>query len=292
MFLIVETARLIEVIIFESWRDMEMKELKGLTENEVSQRRASGQQNDYQEDATKSTKQIFSDNILTLFNFLNLGIGLCLLLVGAYSNMAYLAIIFVNITMGIYQEIHARNLVRRLSIVSQAEVTVIRDGKEQMIATKELVLGDLVKIGAGEQIPSDLQVISGRAEANEALLTGESDLIVKESGAELLSGSYLTSGSVFATVIRVGADNYAVRLTNEAKTHKEIHSELVESIRKVSKFTSFVIIPLGIILFLEALFIRNASIQLSVVASAVTFTGNVTKRISVIDQYRIDDWCN
>lgn len=69
MFLIVETARLIEVIIFESWRDMEMKELKGLTENEVRQRRASGQQNDYQEDATKSTKQIFSDNILTLFNF-------------------------------------------------------------------------------------------------------------------------------------------------------------------------------------------------------------------------------
>lgn len=87
---------------------------------------------------------------------MNLGIGLCLLLVGAYSNMAYLAIIFVNITMGIYQEIHARNLVRRLSIVSQAEVTVIRDGKEQMIATKELVLGDLVKIGAGEQIPSRL----------------------------------------------------------------------------------------------------------------------------------------
>lgn len=282
MFLIVETARLIEVIIFESWRDMEMKELKGLTENEVSQRRASGQQNDYQEDATKSTKQIFSDNILTLFNFLNLGIGLCLLLVGAYSNMAYLAIIFVNITMGIYQEIHARNLVRRLSIVSQAEVTVIRDGKEQMIATKELVLGDLVKIGAGEQIPSDLQVISGRAEANEALLTGESDLIVKESGAELLSGSYLTSGSVFATVIRVGADNYAVRLTNEAKTHKEIHSELVESIRKVSKFTSFVIIPLGIILFLEALFIRNASIQLSVVASAAALLGMLPKGLVLL----------
>ena len=123
--------------------------------------------------------------------------------------MAYLAIIVVNIVIGIYQEIHARNLVRKLSIVSQSEVLVIRDGKEQSISTKELVLGDLVKIGAGEQIPADLQVISGRAEANEALLTGESDLIVKETGAELLSGSFLTSGSVMAEVIRVGADNYA-----------------------------------------------------------------------------------
>lgn len=96
-------------------------------------------------------------------------------------------------------------------------------------------------------------MLSGRAEANEALLTGESDLIVKTAGDELLSGSYLTSGSVFAETIRVGADNYAVRLTSEAKTHKSIHSELVDSIRKVSKFTSFVIIPLGIIFIFRSI---------------------------------------
>ncbi|WP_206215456.1 MULTISPECIES: cation-translocating P-type ATPase [unclassified Enterococcus] len=256
--------------------------MNGLTQQEVAKKQASGQQNDYQEDASKSTRQIFSDNILTLFNFLNFGIGLCLLFVGAYSNMAYLAIILVNIVIGIYQEIHARNLVRKLSIVSQSEVTVIREGKEQLISTKELVLGDLVKIGAGEQIPADLQVLSGRAEANEALLTGESDLIIKEEGAELLSGSFLTSGSVSAQVIRVGAENYAVRLTSEAKTHKAIHSELIDSIRKVSKFTSFVIIPLGIILFLEALFIRDASIKLSVIASAAALLGMLPKGLVLL----------
>ncbi|HGF7300390.1 TPA: cation-translocating P-type ATPase [Enterococcus hirae] len=256
--------------------------MKGLTQEEVRQKISSGQQNDYQEDASKSTKQILSDNILTLFNFLNFGIGICLLLVGAYSNMAYLAIIVVNIIIGIYQEIHARNLVRKLSIVSQSEVRVIREGKEQSISTKELVLGDVVKIGAGEQIPSDLKVISGRAEANEALLTGESDLIVKTEGDELLSGSFLTSGSVLAQTIRVGADNYAVRLTSEAKTHKAIHSELVDSIRKVSKFTSFIIIPLGIILFLEALFIRDASIKISVIASAAALLGMLPKGLVLL----------
>lgn len=261
---------------------MENKEIRGLSQKEVKERIASGQQNDYQEDATKSTGQIFSDNILTLFNFLNFGIGVCLLFVGAYSNMAYLAIIMVNIIIGIYQEIHARNLVRKLSIVSQSEVLVIREGKELSLSTKELVLGDIVKIGAGEQIPSDLRVVSGRAEANEALLTGESDLIVKTAGDELLSGSYLTSGSVFAETIRVGADNYAVRLTSEAKTHKAIHSELVDSIRKVSKFTSFVIIPLGIILFLEALFIRDASIKISVIASAAALLGMLPKGLVLL----------
>lgn len=256
--------------------------MNGLTQEEVRQKISSGQQNDYQEDASKSTKQILSDNILTLFNFLNFGIGICLLLVGAYSNMAYLAIIVVNIIIGIYQEIHARNLVRKLSIVSQSEVRVVREGKEQSISTKELVLGDVVKIGAGEQIPSDLRVISGRAEANEALLTGESDLIVKTEGDELLSGSFLTSGSVLAQTIRVGADNYAVRLTSEAKTHKAIHSELVDSIRKVSKFTSFIIIPLGIILFLEALFIRDASIKISVIASAAALLGMLPKGLVLL----------
>lgn len=261
---------------------MENKEIRGLSQEEVKERIASGQQNDYQEDATKSTGQIFSDNILTLFNFLNFGIGVCLLFVGAYSNMAYLAIIMVNMIIGIYQEIHARNLVRKLSIVSQSEVLVIREGKELSLSTKELVLGDIVKIGAGEQIPSDLRVLSGRAEANEALLTGESDLIVKTAGDELLSGSYLTSGSVFAETIRVGADNYAVRLTSEAKTHKAIHSELVDSIRKVSKFTSFVIIPLGIILFLEALFIRDASIKISVIASAAALLGMLPKGLVLL----------
>ena len=113
-------------------------------------------------------------------------------------------------------------------------------------------------------------------------MTGESDLIVKTAGDELLSGSYLTSGSVFAETIRVGADNYAVRLTSEAKTHKAIHSELVDSIRKVSKFTSFVIIPLGIILFLEALFIRDASIKISVIASAAALLGMLPKGLVLL----------
>ncbi|GMC04344.1 hypothetical protein K4E_18880 [Enterococcus thailandicus] len=103
---------------------MENKKMIGLTQEEVRQKLALGQQNDYQEDASKTTRQIFSDNILTLFNFLNFGIGVCLLLVGAYSNMAYIAIIIMNIVIGIYQEIHARNLVRKLSIVSLSQIKV------------------------------------------------------------------------------------------------------------------------------------------------------------------------
>lgn len=255
---------------------------KGLSESEVSQRTQKGLQNDYEENVAKSTKDIIYDNVMTLFNFLNFGIAVCLFFVGAYTNLAFLAIILVNMTMGIYQEIHARNLIQKLSIVAKESIRVIRDGKEQKIDTKQLVVDDIVLISAGEQVPSDMEVIDGQAEVNEALLTGESDLIDKTAGSVLLSGSFLASGQVYARVIHVGADNYAVKITAEAKVHKPIQSELVTSIRKVSKFTSFVIIPIGLILFIEAFFIRESGIKLSVVASAAALLGMLPKGLVLL----------
>ncbi|MTD38846.1 HAD-IC family P-type ATPase [Erwinia sp. CPCC 100877] len=255
---------------------------QGLTQSEVEKRKQQGLQNNYEENVAKSTKDIIYDNVMTLFNFLNFAIAICLFFVGAYSNLAFLAIIIVNMVMGIYQEIHARNLVQKLSIVAKESVRVIRDGHELEIDTKELVMDDIVLIAAGEQVPSDMEVIEGQAEANEALLTGESDLIDKSAGDVLLSGSFLASGQVYAKVIHVGVDNYAVKITAEAKVHKPVQSELINSIRKVSKFTSVVIIPLGIILFLEGFFIRDAGIKSSVVASAAALLGMLPKGLVLL----------
>ncbi|MGM0138425.1 cation-transporting P-type ATPase E [Enterococcus sp. DIV0755b] len=259
-----------------------MENKTGLSLAEVELRKERGLQNNFTESATKSTGAIFYDNLFTLFNFLNLLIGICLFLVGAYSNMFYLLIIFVNITIGIYQEIHARNLVQKLSIVNKKQVRVIRDGIELALDSTELVMDDLVKLAAGEQVPSDMEVISGFAEVNEAMLTGESDLIGKQAGAALLSGSFLVSGEVFARVIHVGKDNYAVKLTNEAKTHKPLNSELIRAIRQVSKFTSFVIIPFGILLFLEAFVLRSSGVKEAVVVSAAAVLGMLPKGLVLL----------
>ncbi|WP_265460183.1 cation-translocating P-type ATPase [Enterococcus sp. HY326] len=259
-----------------------MQNETGLTAQEVAQRQAQGLQNNHTENASKSTKAIFSDNILTLFNLLNILIGICLFFVGAYSNMFYLVIILVNITIGIYQEIHARNMVQKLSIVSKQGVEVIRDGQVTSIDSSELVLDDVVLVKAGDEILSDLEVLDGQGEANESLLTGEADLVVKHTGDELLSGSFLASGSLTAKVIHVGLDNYAMKLANEAKVHKPLDSELVRSIRKVSRFTSFVIIPLGILLFIEAFFLRDSGIKDSVVVSAAALLGMLPKGLVLL----------
>lgn len=254
----------------------------GLTAAEVAKKTQEGLHNDYETKTSKSTAAIIKDNLLTLFNFLNLLIGVFLFAVGAYSNMFYLAIIFVNITIGISQELHARNLVKKLSLVSPQTVRVIRDGQTHEISAKELVLEDAVILGAGDQIPADMTVLSGLVEVNEAMLTGEADLVVKEAGASLLSGSFIVSGEVTGKVIHVGAENYAAKLSNEAKVHKPIRSELLASIRSVSKFTSYVIVPLGVILFFQAFMMRDAGIKESVVVSAAALLGMLPKGLVLL----------
>lgn len=254
----------------------------GLTAAEVAKKTQEGLHNDYETKTSKSTAAIIKDNLLTLFNFLNLLIGVFLFAVGAYSNMFYLAIIFVNITIGISQELHARNLVKKLSLVSPQTVRVIRDAQIHEISAKELVLDDSVILGAGDQIPADMTVLSGLVEVNEAMLTGEADLVVKEAGASLLSGSFIVSGEVTGTVLHVGAENYAAKLSNEAKVHKPIRSELLASIRSVSKFTSYVIVPLGVILFFQAFMMRDAGIKESVVVSAAALLGMLPKGLVLL----------
>ncbi|MGF1955559.1 HAD-IC family P-type ATPase [Enterococcus casseliflavus] len=254
----------------------------GLTAAEVAKKTQEGLHNDYETKTSKSTAAIIKDNLLTLFNFLNLLIGVFLFAVGAYSNMFYLAIIFVNITIGISQELHARNIVKKLSLVSPQTVRVIRDGQTHEISAKELVLEDSVILGAGDQIPADMTVLSGLVEVNEAMLTGEADLVVKEAGASLLSGSFIVSGEVTGKVIHVGAENYAAKLSNEAKVHKPIRSELLASIRSVSKFTSYVIVPLGVILFFQAFMMRDAGIKESVVVSAAALLGMLPKGLVLL----------
>lgn len=259
-----------------------MQPFKGLTEKQVQERIAAGQTNDYRMNPAKSTGTIIRENTLTLFNLLNFLLAACLFAIKAYSNMFFILIIIMNIVIGIVQEIRAKKMVDRLTLLAQNDITVIRDGKKQAIAPEQLVLGDHVLLKSGEQIPSDMLVLDGLAEVNESLLTGESDTIVKKNGAEILSGSFLTSGHLVAEVQNVGADNYAAKIINETKAAKPIKSELIQSIQKISKFTSFIILPIGILLFLEAFFLRNSSTYTAVVASVAALLGMLPKGLVLL----------
>ncbi len=261
---------------------MEQKREYGLTQQEVFERQQAGAVNQQQKTISKSYAQIFRENICTLFNLLNVLIAIALAIVGAWSNLVFIVIIITNVCIGIIQEIHAKKLVDELSLLMIPHVKVLRDQKQQTIDVNEIVMDDVMVLEAGDQICCDSVVIDGEIEANESLLTGESDAIHKTKESSLLSGSSVISGKCYAQVIHVGDDNYTSRLTNEVKKAKELQSELLNSMRKVTKVTSFMIVPLGIILFLEAYFLRHDLLSEAVISSSAGLLGMLPKGLVLL----------
>ncbi len=255
---------------------------QGLTHEQVQQRIRQGLQNQTPPTISKSVGQIFKDNICTLFNLFNFIIALSLALVGAWSNMVFICIILVNICIGIGQELHAKRLVDKLSVLSRPTVHVLRDGQEQEISIEELVLEDVMILTSGTQICADATLLSGQVEVNEALLTGESDPINKTIGDEVLSGSFVVSGKCVAVVEHIGEDNYATKLSAEAKKLKKLHSELMTSMQKVTRFTGFFIIPLGLVLFVQALVVRNAELSQAVISTSAGLLGMLPKGLVLL----------
>ena len=254
----------------------------GLTEAEVLERKKKGQINIVEEKTVKSNWEIISGNVFTLFNLYNFLIAIALMSVGAYSNLAFMLIIILNICIGSFQEIHAKNMVAKLSVLTVSKVDVIRDGKEKSIGVDEVVLDDITILNMGNQISSDSVVIDGKIEVNESLLTGESDTIVKMPGDKLYSGSYVVSGKCYAKVEKVGKDNLAAEITLKSKKHKKVNSELLNSMRKVTRLTSFIIIPVGVLLFVQAFFFRDQVIKSSVVSTAAALLGMLPKGLVLL----------
>ncbi|KFJ05187.1 cation-translocating P-type ATPase [Bifidobacterium subtile] len=254
----------------------------GLAGWEVEERRQRGEGETGAQSITKSVGAILRENIFTLFNALNLAIAIMLFAVGAYSNMLFFGIILLNVIIGIAQELKAKKLVDELAILNQPHAIVLRDGVETKIPASHIVKDDILVLDSGQQICNDAVVVSGTLEANESLLTGESDSVDKVAGDELFSGSSVVSGRCYARVTHVGDDNYANSLINEVRREKRVHSELLDSMNKVTRFTSWLIIPLGIALFLESTLLRHGGMYDSVVSSSAALLGMLPKGLVLL----------
>lgn len=232
--------------------------------------------------ATKSTAEIIRDNVCTVFNLLNVIIAVALALVHAWSNLFFIFIIIVNTLIGIYQEIKAKKLVEKLSLLSMPVAHVLRDDRELEVHPDSVEKGDVLLLESGNVICADSRVLSGSAEINESVLTGESRPVLKRAGDDLLSGSSVISGKCRAEVIHTGEENYAAKLVSEVKKYKSANSELMSSMKKVTRITSFFIVPLGIIAFLEALLVRNMTIADAVISSSAGLLGMLPKGLVLL----------
>lgn len=228
---------------------------KGLEPDQVSLRMKQQLYNKNTQPTTKSIKRILSDNMLTLFNLINLILGILVFITGSYKNMLFLGVMFFNTTIGIIQEIRAKKTIDKLAIISASKVNVIRGGEKKAITVENIVLDDVIEFSQGNQIPVDCIVKSGTIEVNESLLTGESDAIKKCAGDTILSGSFIVSGKCRAQVEHVAGDNYASRISAQAKYVKKVNSEIMDTLHMIIRFLTFVIFPLAVALFVRHYFV-------------------------------------
>ncbi|HBD06584.1 MAG TPA: ATPase P [Firmicutes bacterium] len=221
----------------------------GLTEEQISERIKDGYTNESKTSYTKSIGRIFVDNIFTFFNMLLTIIAIALVCVGSYTNLFFMVIALINTGFGIFQEIRAKITMDKLRLVTVPTTNVLRNGQTSTIPTEQIVLDDIMLLSIGNQIPSDGVVKKGMIEVNESLLTGESLPIKKNIGDTVYAGSFVVSGSAAVQVEHIADTNYSSSIQNMAKQYTKPKSELVRALNTIIHSISFVVIPLGAILF-------------------------------------------
>ena len=224
----------------------------GLTEAEATARRAAGRGNTAPPATGRTYAQIVRENVFTFINDVIFVLGMLLVVVGRpLDALVSLGVIGVNIAVSVVQEVRAKRTLDRIALLTRPMAALVRDGAERSVGPEELVVGDLVRVGAGDQVVLDGRLTVGRLEADESQLTGESDLIPKRPGDAVFSGSFVVNGGGSFVVTAVGADSLANRITAGARTFRRVLTPLQSEINLVIRIALAVVVYLEIVLVLN-----------------------------------------
>lgn len=257
--------------------------MEGLNRQEVEYRENNGLSNIEKVNYTRSAKQIILSNTITLFNILNISLLILTLTTGSLQNCLFINTMVVNTIIAIYQEFKSKKILEKIKVTNQSTVTVIREGQKIVIPKEKIVMDDLLYLSSGESIVVDLEVVkSSNLEVDESVITGESDAIVKRKHDKIMSGSIVTSGNAYAKVISVGKDNYANNLIKEATSIKDNSSYLQNTINKILKIITFLIIPVGVLLFVSQYFYSGQSYDEAILSTVAGIIGMIPEGLVLL----------
>ena len=259
-----------------------METIKGLTHEEVEEKIKQGKSNKVKIKTNESIFKILRKNIFTYFNFIFLILTILLITSHSYRNLTFLGIIITNILIGIIQQIRSKITLDKLSLLDKNKYIVIRDGKEEEIDSDNLVEGDFIILEAGKQIPADAEVVSGKIYVNESLLTGEQNEIEKSINSNLMSGSFVISGRAVVKLTNVGDESFSAKIMKESKKIKETKSEMISAIDNIVKFAGIIIIPIGILLFIESYVVNGSSYGESVNSMVSALLGMIPEGLYLL----------
>ncbi|MBU3210484.1 HAD-IC family P-type ATPase [Clostridium algidicarnis] len=255
----------------------------GLTDYDVKKRVREGKVNKNTNTSSKSVWNIIRGNLFTLFNGINLILLIIVIAAGSPKNGLFAGVIITNSLVGIIQELNAKKVVERLSMLNAITVTVIRNGVKDNIAVEQVVLDDVISLSEGEQIVVDSKVLTEQClEIDESLLTGESESIKKCKGDTVLAGSLVLGGTGLVRATHVGPNTYAAKLAREAKKFKLAKSELQLMMDKILKVTIKIILPIGTLLILTQLINTDRDWKQAVISAVSGVVGMIPEGLVLL----------
>ncbi|MGL4849923.1 MAG: cation-translocating P-type ATPase [Clostridium sp.] len=261
----------------------ETKDIFGLTDEQVEERIKKGEVNLLQKAPSKTMPQIIRSNFFTMFNALNLVLAAAVIFAGSPKNAIFAGVIIVNSLIGVIQEVKAKNIIEKLSVISEAHCNVIRNGKKESIGIEEIVKDDVVFLTTGDQILADGELLqSSEIEIDESMLTGEADPIGKKVNDRMLSGSFVVAGEGYMEVTKVGANTYSSKLADEARKFKITNSELQNATNKILKILLIMIVPIGILLAVSQLVFIKTSVNEAILGTVSGIIGMVPEGLVLL----------
>ena len=227
--------------------------LLGLTTAEADRRRAAGQGNDVEVRAGRTYGRIVRDNVFNFINNLFYFLGILLLVLGKpLDAFAVVFVIAANTVISLFQEIRAKRVMDKMAILLRPKAGVLRDGAVQEIDPALVVLGDVLRLEPGDQVVVDGPMVGeGRMEVDESLLTGESDLVTKHPGDDLMSGSFCMTGGGYYEAAQVGLDSFANKLTAKATAYKRELTPLQRQVVQIVRVLLIVVIVFEILVWVR-----------------------------------------
>ena len=222
---------------------------QGLSFKQVAQARAADETNEFDNSSSRSIVAILRANVFTIFNAILASAVVVVLAVGSWQDAVFGFVLLLNTLTGTIAELRAKRALDNLAVLAAPTAHVIRDGEAKDIEVSQVVLGELLELRSGDQVPADGQVLSSNGcEIDESILTGESVAVRKHENDQVLSGTTVIGGSARIRVTAVGEHSYANRLAMEARKYSVVTSELQEGTNRVLTWISWVIVPMTLLL--------------------------------------------
>ena len=222
---------------------------QGLSFKQVAHARAADETNEFDNSSSRSIVAILRANVFTIFNAILASAVVVVLAVGSWQDAVFGFVLLLNTLTGTIAELRAKRALDNLAVLAAPTAHVIRDGETKDIEVSQVVLGELLELRSGDQVPADGQVLSSNGcEIDESILTGESVAVRKHENDQVLSGTTVIGGSARIRVTAVGEHSYANRLAMEARKYSVVTSELQEGTNRVLTWISWVIVPMTLLL--------------------------------------------